>query len=288
MTWGTGTDEDECRELLRSYLSAGGTVLDSAVSYGEGRSEAIIGELLGDLVARADVVLVSKAGIERRDGKRMVDCSRRGLLAGLDASLARLGTDHLDLWLAHIWDPHVPLEETLSALDQAVQSGRVRYAGVSNYAGWQLTKAALSSDHALVAQQVEYSLLNRTAENEVVPAAEDAGIGLMAWGPLGRGVLTGKYRGQIPADSRGANARAADVEPYLSGAASRVTEALVTAAKGLDRAPLDVALSWLLDRPAVATAVVGPRNPTQLQAILQAALDPLPEQISAVLDEVAG
>lgn len=288
MTWGTSTDEEQCRDLLRSYVAAGGTVIDTAVSYGEGRSEAVIGELLGDVVARADLVLVSKAGIERRGDKRMIDCSRRGLLAGLDASLARLGTDYLDLWLAHVWDPHVPLAETLSALDQAVQSGRVRYAGVSNYAGWQLAKAALSTESTLVAEQLEYSLLNRGAEAEVLPAAEDAGIGLMAWGPLGRGVLTGKYRGQIPADSRAATERSADVEPYLSGAGSRVTEALVTAAKGLDRTPLDVALSWLLDRPAVATAVVGPRTPAQLEAILAASLEPLPEQISAVLDEVSG
>ncbi|MBQ1442690.1 MAG: aldo/keto reductase [Renibacterium sp.] len=288
MTWGTGTDEDQCRDLLGSYVAAGGTVVDTAVSYGEGRSEAIIGELLGDVAPRADLVLVSKAGIERRDGKRMVDCSRRGLLAGLDASLARLGTDYLDLWLAHTWDPHVPLAETMSALDHAVQSGRVRYAGISNYAGWQLAKAALSSGSTLVAEQVEYSLLNRAAEAEVVPAAEDAGIGLMAWGPLGRGVLTGKYRGQIPADSRGAGEQASYVEPYLSGPGSRVAEALVTAAKGLDRAPLDVALSWLLDRPAMASAVIGPRTPAQLQSILSASLEPLPEQISAVLDEVSG
>lgn len=287
MTWGTTTDEDQCRELAKDYFDAGGTVLDTAASYGEGRSEAIIGELLGDLVPRADVVLVSKAGIERRDGKRMVDCSRRGLLAALDASLARLGTDHLDVWLAHTWDPNVPLAETLSALDHAVSSGRVRYAGVSNYAGWQLAKAALGVQQSLVAHQAEYSLLNRKVEAEIMPAAEDAGVGLMSWGPLGRGVLTGKYRGQIPSDSRGASARAVEIEAYLSGRSSRITEALVTAAKGLDRDPLDVALSWLLDRPMLATAVVGPRTPAQLKSILGASLLPLPEQIVNVLDEVS-
>lgn len=287
MTWGTTTDDDQCRELAKDYFDAGGTVLDTAASYGEGRSEAIIGELLGDLVPRADVVLISKAGIERRDGKRMVDCSRRGLLAALDATLARLGTDHLDVWLAHTWDPNVPLAETLSALDHAVSSGRVRYAGVSNYAGWQLAKAALGVQQSLVAQQAEYSLLNRKVEAEIMPAAEDAGVGLMSWGPLGRGVLTGKYRGQIPSDSRGASARAVEIEAYLSGRSSRITEALVTAAKGLDRDPLDVALSWLLDRPMLATAVVGPRTPAQLTSILSASLLPLPEQIVNVLDEVS-
>lgn len=288
MSWGTVTDEEQCRELLRDYLGAGGTVLDTAMSYGEGSSEAILGELIGDLVARPEIVLVSKAGIERRKGQRMVDCSRRGLLAGLDASLGRLGTDYLDLWLAHTWDPHVPLEETLAALDYAVSSGRVRYAGVSNYAGWQLAKAAQLSAEPLVVNQVEYSLLNRSAEQEVIPAAEDAGIGIMCWGALGRGVLTGKYRGQIPSDSRGASERwSGYVEPYLSGKASRITEALITAAKGLDRGTGEVALSWLLDRPGVATAVVGPRNSTQLKTILASNLEPLPSQITEVLDEVS-
>ncbi|WP_394937660.1 aldo/keto reductase [Psychromicrobium sp. YIM B11713] len=288
MSWGTTSDEDQCRELLKSYLGAGGTVLDTAISYGEGSSEAILGELIGDVVARPEVVLVSKAGIERRDGQRMVDCSRRGLLAGLDASLARLGTDYLDLWLAHTWDPHVPLDETLAALDYAVDSGRVRYAGVSNYAGWQLAKAAQLSENPLVANQVEYSLLSRTVEAEVLPAAEDAGVGLMCWAALGRGVLTGKYRGQIPSDSRGASERwGTYVEPYLSGKPSRITEALITAAKGLDRSPSDVALSWLVERPTVATAVIGPRTSAQLEALLAGSLEPLPSQIVSVLDEVS-
>ncbi|HSU71248.1 MAG TPA: aldo/keto reductase, partial [Micrococcaceae bacterium] len=119
MSWGTDTDDETAREQLRSFIAAGGTTLDTAVSYGEGRSEAILGSLIGDVVARTDVVLVSKAGVTRRDGKRMVDTSRRAMLDSLDATLARLGTDHLDLWLAHTWDDNVPLEETLGALDYA-------------------------------------------------------------------------------------------------------------------------------------------------------------------------
>ncbi|MDQ0276187.1 aryl-alcohol dehydrogenase-like predicted oxidoreductase [Arthrobacter silviterrae] len=288
MTWGRETDEEAAKEQLCTFMEAGGTTVDTAVSYVEGRSEAILGELLGDVVPRSDVVLVSKAGVSHRNGKRMVDTSRRAMLASLDATLARLGTDHLDLWLAHIWDENVPLEETLSALDLAVSTGRARYAGVSNYSGWQLARAATLSDTALVANQVEYSLLSRGIEREVLPAAEHVGSGVMCWAPLGRGVLTGKYRGQIPADSRGASeAMGSYVEPYLKGRPSRITEALVTAAKGLGRAPLDVALSWVLDQQGVAGAVVGPRTPAQLESILASSLEPLPEQISAVLDEVS-
>ena len=288
MTWGNETDEQTARAQLCDFVDAGGTTLDTAVSYVEGRSEAILGELLGAVVPRSDVVLVSKAGVSHRNGKRMVDTSRRAMLAGLDASLARLGTDHLDLWLAHIWDENVPLEETLGALEFAVSSGRVRYAGVSNYNGWQLARAASLSEAPIVANQVEYSLLERTAEREVMPAAEHVGAGLLCWAPLGRGALTGKYRGQVPTDSRGASAiMGSYVQKYLAGRPARITEALVTAAKGLGRTPLDVALSWTLEHHGVSGAVVGPRTQEQLKEILQSSLAPLPEQIVTVLSEVS-
>ncbi|WP_125611967.1 aldo/keto reductase [Specibacter cremeus] len=288
MTWGRVTDEDAARAQLEAFLAAGGTTVDTAAEYAEGSSEAILGAMVGDVVPRHELVLVSKAGVDRRRGRRMVDTSRRAMLASLDATLARLGTDHLDLWLAQLWDENVPLEETLSALELAVSTGRVRYAGVSNYSGWQLARAATLSDAPLVANQVEYSLLTRAAECEVVPAADHLGTGIMCWGPLGRGVLTGKYRGQIPADSRGASDAFADyVSPYLLGKPARITEAVVTAAKGLDRSPLDVALSWLLGRDGVCGAVVGPRTVEQLEQVLAATLDELPAQITDVLDEVS-
>ncbi|MBG0739584.1 aldo/keto reductase [Paeniglutamicibacter antarcticus] len=288
MSWGTDTDEEAARNQLRAYVSAGGTTVDTAAGYGEGRSEALLGSMIGDVVARSEVVLISKAGISRRNGKRMVDTSRRAMLTSLDSSLARLRTDHLDLWLAHTWDGNVPLEETLSALDYAVTSGRVRYAGVSNYTGWQLARAATMSGTPVVANQVEYSLLHRSVEAEITPASEHLGTGLLCWAPLARGVLTGKYRGQIPSDSRGASeVLAGYVQPYLSGLPARITEAVVTAAKGLDRRPLDVALSWLLARPAVAGAVVGARTTGQLRQVLDATLERLPEQIETVLDEVS-
>ncbi|WP_038468467.1 aldo/keto reductase [Arthrobacter sp. PAMC 25486] len=288
MTWGTETDEESAGLLLRDFLGAGGTTIDTAVSYGEGRSEAILGDLIGDVVPRSDVVLISKAGISHRNGKRMVDTSRRAMLAGLDASLARLGTDHLDLWLAHIWDDNVPLEETLGALEYAERSGRVRYAGVSNYNGWQLARAATLCETPLVANQVEYSLLERNAEREVIPAAEHVGAGLLCWAPLGRGTLTGKYRGGVPGDSRGASPTMSSyVEKYLEGRPARITDALVTAARGLSRTPLDVSLSWLLEHPAVSAAVVGPRTQEQLKEILNSELTPLPEQIVTVLSEIS-
>lgn len=210
------------------------------------------------------------------------------MLAALDASLARLGTDYIDIWFAHEWDPNVPLDETLSALELAQRTGRARYVGISNYNGWQTAKTAAVAGFTLVANQSEYSLLQRKPEEELIPAIEDAGLGLMAWAPLGRGVLSGKYRGQIPADSRAAQGRlTAYVEPYLEPRGSRVVEAVAMAARGLGRSPLDVSLKRLLSRPGVSTAIVGPRNAVHLKELLDACFAVLPAEISRALEDVS-
>lgn len=288
MSWAGETDEQDASGLLRTFVDGGGTLIDTAASYAGGRAEALLGSMLGDVVARSEVVISTKAGLTTSGGRHSVDTSRNGMLSGLDASLARLGTDYVDLWLAQAWDPNVPLEETLSALEFAVRSGRARYAGVSNFNGWQTAKAAAVAGFPLVACQSEYSLLQRKPEAELIPAIEDAGLGLMAWGPLGRGVLTGKYRGHIPADSRAAHQKLAGyVEPYLEGSASSVVEAVAMAAKGLGRTALDVSLSWLLSQHGVATAVVGPRTAVQLKEILDAPLAPLPPEIAVALEDVS-
>ena len=288
MSWAGETDEQDATELLRTFVDAGGRHIDTAASYSDGRSEALIGSLLGDVVSRTEVSISTKAGISTPDGRRTVDTSRNAMLSGLDASLARLGTDYVDIWFAQAWDPNVPLDETLSALEFALRSGRARYAGISNFNGWQSAKAAALAGFPLVAAQAEYSLLRRRPEEELIPAVEDAGLGLLAWGPLGRGVLTGKYRGSIPGDSRAANPGLASyVEPYLGQEASRVVEAVSMAAKGLGRTPLDVSLSWLLSQHGVASAIVGPRTPVQLKEILDAQLSPLPPEISRALEDVS-
>ncbi|MEJ1180818.1 MULTISPECIES: aldo/keto reductase [unclassified Pseudarthrobacter] len=288
MSWAGETDEQDATELLRTFVDAGGRHIDTAASYSDGRSEALIGSLLGDVVSRTEVSISTKAGISTPDGRRTVDTSRNAMLSGLDASLARLGTDYVDIWFAQAWDPNVPLDETLSALEFALRSGRARYAGISNFNGWQSAKAAAIAGFPLVAAQAEYSLLRRRPEEELIPAVEDAGLGLLAWGPLGRGVLTGKYRGSIPGDSRAANPGLASyVEPYLGQEASRVVEAVSMAAKGLGRTPLDVSLSWVLSQHGVASAIVGPRTPVQLKEILDAQLSPLPPEISRALEDVS-
>jgi aryl-alcohol dehydrogenase-like predicted oxidoreductase len=288
LTWGRDTDEHEAADQLAAFVDAGGTLLDTASSYGGGASEELLGALLGDVVSRRDVVLCTKAGV----GQGEVDCSRGALLDALDDSLARLRTDHVDLWLAQAWDPRAPLEETLSALEAAVSSGRARYVGVSNYSGWQLARAATISEcsrgGALVAAEVEYSLLARDADAELLPAAEAVGAGLLAWSPLGRGVLTGKYRTGTPADSRAASPHFVGyVEPYLDGGSRRVVEAVATAADGLGCAPLEVALAWVRDAPGITSAIVGARTAAQLRGSLAADDVELPVEIRQALDDVS-
>jgi aryl-alcohol dehydrogenase-like predicted oxidoreductase len=291
MTWGRDTDEDDAAAQLTAFRDAGGTLVDTAANYADGESECMLGRLLSDLVPREELLLATKAGISRRGGEPAVDVSRRGLL---DESLRRLGVTHVDLWQVHAWGDGTPLDETLSALDVALATGRTRYVGISNYSGWQTARAATwqaawPGRARLVSTQVEYSLLERAVEQEVVPAALDAGMGLFPWSPLGRGVLTGKYRGGRPADSRAASPTYERfVGRYLDERSAGIVEAVATAAEGLGTSPLAVALAWVRDRPGVAAPIVGARTVGQLLGSLQAEALELPPSISAALDDVSG
>jgi aryl-alcohol dehydrogenase-like predicted oxidoreductase len=287
LTWGRDTDEPEAAEMLHDFVEAGGTLIDTSASYSDGAAEELVGGLLGTVVPREEVLVCTKAGIRRTATGGVVDASRGALLDTLDASLVRLGTDHVDLWLVQTPDPRTPLAESVGALRYALDTGRARYVGLSNHGGWQTARAAslLEPGHRLAAVEVEYSLLQRGVEREVLPAATQLGLGVLAWSPLGRGVLTGKYRRTVPADSRAASAHLAGfVQTYLGPDAAPVVEAVVTAAEGLGREPLEVALAWVLGRADVA--VIGPRTAPQLRAALAVDLD-LPEEIVTALDEVS-
>ncbi len=294
MTWGRDSDEHEAREQLTLFVEAGGTLVDTAAAYGAGVSEEVLGTLLGSVVPRSELIVATKAGIARSgDGTRSVDTSRRALLDALDASLARLGVDHVDLWQVHTWSADTPIEETLAALDTAVASGRTRYVGISNYSGWQTAQAVTWQQawpgRALIAStQVEYSLLQRGVEREVLPACQALGLGLLPWSPLGRGVLSGKYRNGIPADSRAASPHFASfVEPFLTGSSQAIVTAVATAADGLGLSPLEVALAWVRDRPGVTSPIVGARTAAQLKGILPVEDLELPDEIRDALDEVS-
>jgi aryl-alcohol dehydrogenase-like predicted oxidoreductase len=292
MTWGRGTDEYEARDMLAAFLDAGGTLIDTADVYTDGASEAMVGELVEEFEVRDRVVLATKAvSVPGRD--RRFNGSRVHLLRSLETSLRRLRTDCVDLWQLHAWDPWTPMDETLAAVDAAVSSGKVRYVGISNYSAWQMARAAtwqqLGPGRApLVTAQMEYSLLERGIEREVIPAAQAVGMGILPWSPLGRGVLTGKYRHTMPIDSRGANVDTASwVQVYLDERGRRVVDALATAAEGLGASPTEVALAWLRDRPGVVAPILGPRTTSQLIAALASDELELPEEILIALDDVS-
>ncbi len=292
MTWGRDTDPDDAAAQLKTFVDAGGNLVDTADVYADGDAESVIGSLLSTVVARDDLLLATKCGL-RPSRERRRDTSRGHLLRGLDNSLSRLGVEYVDLWQVHGYDPETPLEETLAALDHAVVSGKARYVGISNFSGWQTARAAAWQQAwpgraPLVCAQVEYSLVERGIEREVLPACQELGLGVLPWSPLGRGVLTGKYRHGRPADSRAASPHfELFVSRYLDPRCSAIVESVVTAADGLGVSPLEVALAWVRDRPGVVAPILGARSVGQLLGALQVEEIALPAEISQALDDVS-
>lgn len=294
MAWGRDVEWATARNLLHDFVDGGGNLVDTAPAYGAGVAEKMIGKALRAGLPRESLVIATKAGFVVRDGRRVIDTSRGALLDDLGQSLRRLGTDHVDLWQVHAWG-EAPLDETLSALDMAVARGMARYVGVSNFVGWQSATAATwqEADRArttLSSIQVEYSLLARRAEVEVIPSAAHHHLGVLAWSGLGRGVLTGKYAGgRLPRDSRGASEHFGwFVEPYLQARSAAIVDAVAHAAQGLGLTAPQVALLWTRDAPQVASALVGPRTTEQLAELMDAEQKELVAPIVAALDDISG
>jgi aryl-alcohol dehydrogenase-like predicted oxidoreductase len=293
MTWGRDTDEHEAAEQLRYYLDAGGNFIDTAAVYGNGDAERVLGGFLGVMVPRDQIIIATKAGISFKSGERVVDNSRTSLIADLDRSLSHLRTEYVDLWQIHTWDEKTPLEEVLSALDYAVSTGRARHVGISNFAGWQLARAVtlqnpIFGKAPIISTQNEYSLLRRKIENEILPASRELGVGVLAWSPLGRGVLTGKYRSGLPSDSRGASPHFSSfIEPYLDERSRKIVEAVMVASDGLGLSPLEVSLAWVRDCPGVTSAIIGARTGAQLRGALSAESVTLPVPVREALDEIS-
>lgn len=293
MTWGRDTDEHEAAEQLRFYLDAGGNFIDTAAVYGNGDAERVLGGFLGVMVPRDQIIIATKAGISFKSGERVVDNSRTSLIADLDRSLSHLRLDYVDLWQIHTWDENTPLEEVLSALDYAVSTGKARHVGISNFAGWQLARAVtlqnpIFGKAPIISTQNEYSLLNRKIEREILPASRELGVGVLAWSPLGRGVLTGKYRSGLPSDSRGASPHFSSfIEPYLDERSRKIVEAVMVASDGLGLSPLEVSLAWVRDCPGVTSAIIGARTGAQLRGALSAESVTLPIPVREALDEIS-
>lgn len=269
MTFGDTTDHDESAAIVARFRDAGGTFFDTADVYAGGRSEEILGELVrGD---RDEVVVATKAYGATGPGPNDRSSSRRHLVAALEASLRRLGTDYVDLYQLHAWDPTTPLEETLSALDDLVRSGKVRYVGVSNFVGWQLERACrmqeARGDDRFVSLQPQYSLVEREIELETLPAAHANGLGILAWSPLAAGFLTGKYERGEAAEGKGRFAQFVDNIDERGWATLDVVRELADS-RGSE--PATVAVGWVLAQPWTIP-IIGASKRDQLAASLAAA-----------------
>ncbi|HEV3295793.1 MAG TPA: aldo/keto reductase [Streptosporangiaceae bacterium] len=295
MTFGVETDEVEAHRQLDRFVEAGGTLVDTADTYGTGRSEEIIGRWFASRPAEVTgrVVLATKGRFPLDDDPNGAGLSARHLTRALDASLQRLGLDGVDLYQAHAFDPWTPLEETLRTMDGFVRAGKARYYGLSNFTGWQLTKAVHVARALGVAGPVtlqpQYSLLAREIEWEIVPAALDAGVGLLPWSPLGGGWLSGKYR----RDARPAGATRLGEDPGRGMEAYdrrgtertwRIVDAVrkIAADRGVTMA--EIAVAWVTARPAVSSTILGARTTAQLEANLRAADLQLTTEETADLD----
>jgi len=296
MTFGDETDEEGAHAQLDRFLAAGGNLIDTADVYSAGVSEEIIGRWLGKQSAavRDQVVLATKGRFPMGTGSNDVGLSRRHLAQALDASLRRLDVDRVDLYQVHAFDPWTPLEETLGFLDDAVRTGKIHYVGLSNFTGWQVQRAVdVAEFHRLsppVTLQPQYNLLVREIEWEIVPAVQANGLGLLPWSPLGGGWLTGKYRrderptgttrlGENPERGVEAYDRRSSVERTWD-----VVDAVRAVADERGVSMAQVALAWLVDRPAVTSVILGARTTSQLDDNLGAAGVHLSGEETARLD----
>jgi aryl-alcohol dehydrogenase-like predicted oxidoreductase len=298
MTFGAETNEAGSHEQLDVFIDAGGTLVDTADVYSSGVSEEILGRWLAarprDVTER--VVLATKGRFATDAGPNGNGLSARHLTRALDASLRRLRVDAIDLYQAHAFDPHTPMEETLRTLDGFVQAGKIRYYGLSNFTGWQLTKAVLTA-RALglrqpVTLQPQYSLIVREIEWEVVPAALDLGIGLLPWSPLGGGWLSGKYRrdARPTGETRLGEDPGRGMEAYDrrgSDRTWRVIDAVEQVAENRAISMAEVALAWVNNRPGVTSTILGARTTPQLETNLRAAGLDLSREEYAALDEAS-
>jgi aryl-alcohol dehydrogenase-like predicted oxidoreductase len=286
--WGA-SDVAEARRLVDVCLEHGLTLFDSADGYSNGMAEEILGQAVK--ARRSEVLISTKGSFRRGPGANQIGSSRHHLCNAVEASLRRLGTDYIDLYQLHAFDALTPVEEVLQTLDAMVRAGKIRYLGCSNFSGWQLMKSLAASDkHGLaryVAHQAYYSLVGREFEWELMPLALDQRVGTVVWSPLGWGRLTGKIRrGEpLPEVSRLRSQLAVDKGPQVPQEhLYRVVDALETVARECGKSVPQVALNWLLQRPSVATLIIGARNEAQLRQNLGAVGWKLAPQQIASLD----
>jgi aryl-alcohol dehydrogenase-like predicted oxidoreductase len=272
--FGMRIDAEQTRAVVGRALDEGITLFDTADIYGgRGKSEEMLGKALGN--RRHEIIVASKFGMAMGDGPYQKGGSRRYIVAAVEASLKRLGTDYIDLYQIHAPDPLTPQEETLAALDAIVRAGKVRYIGSSNFAGWQVAEAAWiarAQDHApYISAQNQYNLLDRRIERELIPACRHFGVGILPYFPLASGFLTGKYRrGQEPSKDTRLGAMGARAGQMLSDANFAVLEKLEQHARGAGHSMVDLATSWLVAQPEVSSVISGATKPEQVSENIKA------------------
>ena len=274
--WGWGSPVAESEEIIEAFLDRGGNFIDTANAYTKGHSEAIIGDLLARTAGRRErVVLATKFLSNLYPGDpNGGGAGRKSIVAACEQSLRRLRTDYIDLYWMHCWDQHTPIEETMRALDDLVRAGKVRYIGFSDTPAWKVaqaqTRALFEGWSPLIALQIEYSLIERTVEGELIPMAIELGLGVTPWSPLRGGVLSGKYTranaGSVKAD------RGERVTSFLNERTYTIIDELTRIGRELAASPASVALAWVQSRPGVASTIIGARRIDQLEQNL-AALD---------------
>jgi aryl-alcohol dehydrogenase-like predicted oxidoreductase len=269
-------EEGAARPHFEKALEAGINFFDTADMYSDGASEQVTGKLLGELAARDDYVLATKVFFPLSPAPNRSGLSRKHILAACEASLGRLGVDHIDLYQIHRWDPSTPIEETLDALDTLVRSGKVRYLGASSMAAWQFSKALyLAREHGwhrFVSMQNHYNLVYREEEREMIPLCLDQGVGVIPWSPLARGFLTGsRKREAMRTTTRARDDEYAD-KLYYKEEDFRVLDAVVEVSRARGISPARVALAWVKSRPGVTAPIIGVTREEQLDDLI-AALD---------------
>ena len=284
------TDLDGAKRQVGMALDAGVNLIDTADVYSGGISEEIVGQAIKG--KRDDLLLSSKVRMTMGDGPNDAGLSRHHIISGLEASLRRLDTDHIDIYHVHEWDGETPVEETLSTLDSLVKAGKIRYLAASNYSGWQLMKALAAADarghERFAAQQIYYSLEARDAEYELVPLALDQGLGILVWSPLAGGLLSGKFRRDADQPEQSRHLSGWNEPPVRNEDRLYDTiEVLVDVAKAHEVSAAQVALAWLLSRPGVTSLVIGARTDEQLADNLKSADLVLSSEERAALDQVS-
>jgi len=293
MTFGNqqwGSDESTSKVIVDRFLEAGGNFIDTADIYSTGVSEEITGRAIRD--KRQSLVLATKVAGPMGGGPNDLGLSRKHILDAVEASLRRLGTDYIDLYQVHAYDPTTPLDETLRALDDCVRSGKVRYTGCSNYSAWQLMKANALARELGTARfdclQPQYSLVCRSIEREHLPLCIEEGIGVIPWSPLAGGLLTGKMgRGQAPPEGTRASVDTMNQERFSSEKNLEIAEVVAQVARAMEKTSSQVALAWVMRQPGITSPIFGARTLDQLEDNLGAAELALDEEAVKCLEEVS-